>query len=78
MRVEQIERIATAPPGVEGAYVIQAGREVRVSVDPAKVSDEDVVRLSQEIARNIEKEMSFPGTIRVTVIRESRVVAFAR
>jgi ribonuclease Y len=78
MRIEQIEQIATAPHGVEGAHVIQAGREVRVNVNPEKVSDEDAQRISVEIARNLEKEMSFPGTIKVTVIRENKVTAFAR
>ena len=60
------------------SYAVQAGREIRVLVENADVSDEEAVLLSQGIARKIESEMSYPGQIKVTVIRETRVVQYAR
>lgn len=77
-RLSDLERISNAFPGVERSFAVQAGREVRVLVENGRVSDEDVVLLSQEIARKIESEMAYPGQIKVTVIRETRVVNYAR
>ncbi|MCC6026674.1 MAG: ribonuclease Y, partial [Caldimicrobium sp.] len=65
-------------PGVEKAFAIQAGREVRVIVDSKKVSDEEAYLLAREIAQKIEKELTYPGIIRVTVLRETRVVEYAK
>ena len=72
------EYLAMAYNGVEKAYAIQAGRELRVIVEADKVSDQDSDRLSFEIAQKIQTEMTFPGQIKVTVIREKRAVNVAR
>jgi len=77
-RLRHLEEIATAHPGVEKVYAVQAGREVRVMVAPGDVDDDAAVVLSHEIAREIERKMEFPGQIKVTVIRESRSVDFAK
>ena len=77
-RLEDLERIATSYNQVEKAYAIQAGREVRVMVSPEKMSDADSVMLSKDIAKKIESEMTYPGQIRVTVIRETRAVEYAK
>ena len=77
-RLEDLERIAQSFPGVEKSYAIQAGREIRVMVQPDRLSDEDSVVLSKDIARKIEKDLSYPGQIKVTVIRETRAVDLAK
>lgn len=77
-RLEDLEKIAQSFPGVEKSYAIQAGREIRILVQPDKVSDEDSIILCREIARKIEKELTYPGQIKVTVIREMRAVDFAK
>jgi ribonuclease Y len=77
-RIKDLENLALSYPGVEKAYAIQAGRELRVIVEAEKVTDSDSDRLSFEIAQKIEKEMTFPGQIKVTVIREKRAVNVAR
>ncbi|MCC6186852.1 MAG: ribonuclease Y [Chitinophagaceae bacterium] len=77
-RIKDLENLATSYPGVEKAYAIQAGRELRVIVEAEKVSDADSDRLSFDIADKIQKEMQFPGQIKVTVIRELRSVNIAR
>jgi ribonuclease Y len=77
-RIKDLEGLAMAYPGVEKAYAIQAGRELRVIVEAEKVSDADSDRLSFEIADKIQKEMQYPGQIKVTVIRELRAVNIAR
>jgi len=77
-RLEDLERISHTFPGVEKSYAIQAGREIRVIVQPDRMSDEDTVILSRDIARKIEKELSYPGQIKVTVIRETRAVELAK
>lgn len=76
-RIEDIERIASSFRGVEKCYAIQAGREVRVVVESTKVNDEEAVLLSNEIAKKIEREVAYPGQIKVTVIREVRASAYA-
>jgi ribonuclease Y len=76
-RIEEIERIAGSFRGVEKCYAIQAGREVRVIVESSKVNDEEAVLLSNEIAKKIEREVAYPGQIKVTVIREVRATAYA-
>ncbi len=77
-RLESLERIAESKAGVEKCYAIQAGREIRVLVKPDEVNDQDAALLCREIAKEIEQELDYPGTIRVTVIRESRAVEFAK
>lgn len=77
-RLEDLERIAQSFPGVEKCYAIQAGREIRIMVQNASVSDEGAVVLCRDIARKIEAELSYPGQIKVTVIRETRAVEYAK
>ena len=77
-RLEDLERIATSFPGVEKSYAIQAGREIRIMVQPDRISDDDSVILCRDIARKIESEMTYPGQIKVTVIRETRAVDVAK
>ena len=77
-RLEALERIANQFPGVEKSYAIQAGREVRIMVEHNKVDDARSQALASEIARRIEKELEYPGQIRVTVIRETRAVDYAK
>lgn len=77
-RIKDLENLAMTYPGVEKAYAIQAGRELRVIVESEKVSDGDSDKLSFEIAQKIQTEMTFPGQIKVTVIREKRAVNIAR
>jgi len=77
-RLEALEGIARAFPGVDHAYAIQAGREIRVVVRPDEIDDVSAARLASQIARRIETEMKYPGQIRVTVIRETRSLDFAK
>lgn len=77
-RLEGLENIATSFPGVENAYAIQAGREVRIIVQPDKVDDASAVLLARDIANRIEQDMEYPGQVQVTVVRESRAVEYAR
>jgi ribonuclease Y len=77
-RLESLERIAATFPGVEKSYAIQAGREIRILVEHQKVDDARAQNLAGEIARRIEKELEYPGQIRVTVIRETRAVDYAK
>ena len=77
-RIKDLENLALAHEGVEKAYAIQAGRELRVIVESDKVTDNDADRLSFEIANKIQTEMQYPGQIKVTVIREKRAVNVAR
>lgn len=77
-RLEKLESLAVGYNGVEKAYAIQAGREVRVIVQQDAISDNDALGLSRDLSRKIEQEMTYPGQIKVTVIRESRFVEFAK
>ena len=77
-RLEDLERIATSFPAVEKAYAISAGREIRIFVTPEKVGDLEARSLAREIALQVERELKYPGEIKVTVIREMRVIEFAR
>src|ERR1700746_80935 len=77
-RLEALEELAAAKPGVEKVYALQAGREIRVIVAPRDVSDEEAALLSHEIAREIEDQLEYPGQVKVTVIRESRSIDVAR
>jgi len=77
-RLEKLESIATVFKGVEKAFAIQAGREIRVIVQPEKISDADAVILSRDIRKKIEEGMEYPGQIKVTVIRETRAIEYAK
>ena len=77
-RLEKIEEIVKSFKGVQNAYAIQAGREVRVIVNPEDVSEEEAFMISKEIAKRLEKEIDFPAQIKVTVIRETRYVQYTR
>jgi ribonucrease Y len=77
-RLRELEQIATRHKGVDKVYAMQAGREIRVMVAPGDIDDDAATLLSYEIAREIEKELEYPGQIKVTVIRESRAVEYAR
>jgi len=77
-RLEKIEEIVKSFKGVQNAYAIQAGREVRVIVNPEEISEEEALMLSKEIAKRLEEEIDFPAQIKVTVIRETRYVEYAK
>jgi ribonuclease Y len=77
-RLEKLEEIANAFPGVERSFAIQAGREIRVCVNPENVDDHGMTELSDRIARKLEEELQYPGQIKVMVIRETRAIDFAR
>lgn len=77
-RLEKLEAIANGFTGVEKSYALQAGREIRVLVEPAKVTDGEATQLARSISKKIEQELQYPGQIKVTVIRESRAVEYAK
>ncbi|MBI2640496.1 MAG: ribonuclease Y [Candidatus Sungbacteria bacterium] len=77
-RLEDLERIATSFPGVEKAYAISAGREIRIFVTPDKISDLEARDLARNVAIQVERELKYPGEIKVNVIRETRVIEYAR
>jgi ribonuclease Y len=77
-RLEELEAVASGFPGVEHAYAIQAGREVRVIANASKTTDSEAVKVCHDIARAIEEQLNYPGEIKVTVVRETRAVEFAR
>ena len=77
-RLQKLEEISSGFPGVEKAYAIQAGREVRVMVKPEEVSDQNMVLLARDIAHKIEGELKYPGQIKVNIIRESRATDYAK
>jgi len=77
-RLRELEQLASRHPGVEKVYAMQAGREMRVMVDPGEVDDERAALISHEIAAAVEREVSYPGRIKITVIRESRATNYAR
>ena len=77
-RLENLEKLGRSFPGVDRCFAVQAGRELRVMVQPDQINDEDAFLLARNIARKIEEELHYPGQIRVTVIRETRCVEFAK
>ena len=77
-RLEKLEEITSDYPGVEKSYAIQAGREVRVMVKPEQVSEDQMVILAHDLARRIESELEYPGQIKVHVLRETKVVEYAK
>jgi ribonuclease Y len=77
-RLEELEALACGFPGVEQAYAIQAGREIRVIADSHKLSDEDAAKLARDLAHAVQEQLTYPGEVKVTVLRETRSVEFAR
>jgi ribonuclease Y len=77
-RVEDLERLAGSFPGVEKAFAVQAGREIRVIVQPNQVDDDQAYALARSVALKIENELQYPGQIRITVIRETKCVEIAK
>ena len=76
-RLRDLEEIAGRHPGVSKVYAVRAGREVRLMVDPGSVDDEEAAMIAQRAAKAVEKELDYPGRIKITVVRESRASAFA-
>ncbi len=77
-RLEKLEELAMEQEGVARCFAIQAGRELRVMVEPDRVSDGEMAQISETVARRIESELQYPGQIKVVVVRETRAVDFAR
>ena len=77
-RVSKLEEIATAAPGVKKAFAVQAGRELRIIVDPEAIGDAEAKVLARDVSRQIQEQVKFPGQIRVVVVRETRCVEYAR
>ncbi|MEE0912379.1 MAG: ribonuclease Y, partial [Paludibacteraceae bacterium] len=77
-RLNDLEKLALSYPGVVKTYAIQAGRELRVIVGADKIDDKEVETLSYEIAKKIQDELTYPGQVKITVIRETRAVSFAK
>ena len=77
-RLEDLEKVALSFGGISKSYAIQAGREIRLIVESEKVNDEEAILLSREVAKKIEQDLTYPGQIKVTVIRETRSVEYAR
>ncbi|MBO6108697.1 MAG: HDIG domain-containing protein, partial [Eubacterium sp.] len=77
-RLKQLEEVANSFEGVDKSFAIQAGREVRVIVEPDKISDDEMVIMAREMSKRIEDELQYPGTIKVNIIRESRVIDYAK
>ena len=77
-RLERLEQIAGAHEGVEKVFAMQAGREIRVMVKPDRIDDIQAQVIARDIAKQVEEELTYPGQIRITVVRESRATEFAR
>ena len=77
-RLEKLESMANDFKGVAKAYAIQAGRELRIVVESDRISDEEALWLARDVAKKVESELTYPGQIKVTVIRETRAVEYAR
>ncbi len=77
-RLEKLEEVSRSFPGIAGSYAIQAGREIRIMVKPEEVSEDEMVLLSRDIAKKIESELTYPGQIKVHVVRETKAVEFAK
>ena len=77
-RLEKLEEVTSSFPGVEKSFAIQAGREVRIMVKPDQVSEDQMVLLARDIAKKIEEELEYPGQIKVHVLRETKVIEYAK
>jgi len=77
-RLEQLEEIANSYKGVQKSFAMQAGREIRIMVDAGQVNDDQAYWIAKDVTKRIENEMQYPGQIKVTVMRETRAVEYAR
>ena len=77
-RLQKLEELTGSYPGVEKAFAIQAGREVRIMVKPEEVSEDNMILLARDVAKKIEAELEYPGQIKVNVIRETQAIEFAK
>ena len=77
-RLQQLEEIADSFEGVDKSFAIQAGREVRIIVKPEKISDNEMTLMARDVAKKVEDEMDYPGQIKVNIIRETRVIDYAK
>ena len=77
-RLQKLEELTSSYPGVEKAFAIQAGREVRIMVKPEEVSEDNMIILARDVAKKIEAELEYPGQIKVNVIRETKAVEYAK
>ena len=77
-RLEKLEEVTKSFPGIGSCYAIQAGREIRVMVSPDKVTEDETVLLARDIAKKIESELTYPGQIKVHIIRETKAVDYAK
>ncbi len=77
-RLEKLEEVTKSFPGISGCYAIQAGREIRVMVKPEAVSEDEMVLLARNIAKKIESELTYPGQIKVHVLRETKAIEYAK
>ena len=75
---EKLEEIASSFKGVDNAYAIQAGREIRIMIKPEEVSEDEMIIMAHDIARKIEKELEYPGQIKVHLVREATAVEYAK
>ena len=76
--MQQLEEIANTTEGVDSSFAVQAGREIRIIVQPDKVSDEEIAVLARDVSKRIESELQYPGQIKVNVMREVRAVDYAK
>ena len=77
-RLEQLETIANSFDGVDKSFAIQAGREIRIVVKPEKINDDKMTLLARDVAKKVEEEMEYPGQIKVNIVRETRVIDYAK
>ena len=77
-RLQELEALVNTFPAVEKSYALQAGREIRIFVTPEKISDAEAKLMARDIALKIEQELKYPGEIKVTMIRETRIIEYAR
>ena len=77
-RLQKLEEIASSFKGIEKAFAIQAGREIRIMVKPEEVSDDEMIFLARDIARKVESELEYPGQIKINVVRETRQSEYAK
>ena len=77
-RLERLEELASSMPGVEKCFAFQAGREIRILVNPDQIKDDDMVILARDLSKKIENELNYPGQIKVHVVRETRAVDYAK
>mgnify|MGYP001769598522 CR=1 FL=1 len=77
-RLEELEKVALSFSGIEKAYAIQAGREIRIFVNAESIDDMQAAKLARDIAKKIEEDLRYPGEIKVNVVRETRVIEYAR